>query len=178
MPTAGSVNEPGGGGPLLVGGIGLPWLRDVDFAKVFVERVEGLEWPENVLVEDLSLPAHRVLDRLVEVAPSQVVLVVSRRSEIDAPGTVRRSVLDLTPPPDDEVHQRLVESVTIGVVDVEHTLAVVRYWKGFPEGTVVIEVESGDVLSLDLGDEVEDVVEKVLVAVQEEVARQPSAATR
>ncbi len=177
MAAAGPAHEPGGGGPLLVGGIGLPWLRDVDVAKVFVERVEGLEWPQDVLVEDLSFPAHRVLDRLVEVGPSQVVLVVSRRSGIDPPGTVRRSVLDLTPPPDDEVHQRLVESVTIGVVDVEHTLAVVRYWKGFPVGTVVIEVESGDALTLDIGGDVEDVVEKVLVAVQEEVARQPTATT-
>ncbi len=103
---------------------------------------------------------------------------MSRRSEIDAPGTVRRYVLDLTPPPDDEVHQRLVESVSLGVVDVDHTLAVVRYWKGFPAGTVVIEVESGDALSLDVGGDVEDVVERVLAAVQEEVARQPSAMSR
>jgi len=161
-------------GPLLIGGIGLPWLRDLDFGTQFVRRVEGLDWPEHVLVEDLSFAAHRVLDRINEIGPSRVVLVGCMPREVDPPGTVRRYLLDLTPPPDQEVHDRLAEAAG-GIIDLDHTLAVVRYWKGFPEGTIVIEVEPGDrSFGLGFSPEVEGVVDEVLAMVQEEVAKPPS----
>src|SRR5919199_2704968 len=60
---------------VLVGGIGLPWLRDLDFGTQFVRRVEDQEWPPDVIVEDLSYAAHRVLHRLQELRPEKVVLV-------------------------------------------------------------------------------------------------------
>ena len=164
-------------GPVLVGGIGLPWLRDLDFGTQFVRRFEGLEWPEHVLVEDLSFAAHRVLDRIVEIGPSRVILVGCMPREVDPPGTVRRYQLDLTPPSDQEVHERLGESAG-GIIDLDHTLAVVRYWKGFPPGTVVIEVEPGDrSFGLGFSVEVEGVVDAVLGMVREEVAKPPSEVT-
>ena len=164
-------------GPVLVGGIGLPWLRDLDFGTQFVRRVEGLEWPENVMVEDMSFAAHRALDRLLEIKPSRVILVGCMPRESDPPGAIRRYQLDLTPPPDDEVHERMGEAAG-GIIDLDHTLAVVRYWKGFPEDTIVIEVEPGDrSFGLGFSPEVEDVVDKVLAMVQEEVALPPSEVT-
>ena len=162
---------------MLVGGIGLPWLRDLDFGTQFVRRVEGLAWPENVLVEDLSFAAHRALDRLRELVPSRVVLVGCRPREVDSPGTIRRYQLDLTPPPDEEVHERMGEAAG-GIIDLDHTLAVCRYWKGFPEDTIVIEVEPGDrSFGLGFSAEVESVVDTVLGMVQEEVAKPPSEVT-
>ena len=158
----------------LVGGIGLPWLRDLDFGTQWVRRVEGLDWPLGVVLEDLSYAGHRVLHRLQELAPAKVVLVSSFPRDIDPPGTVRRYPLDLTPPDDAEVHERLTEAVG-GVIDLDHTLAIVRYWKGFPPDTVVIEVEPGD-QSFGLGftDEVELAVETVLALVRREVAAAPA----
>lgn len=154
---------------MLVGSIGVP-LEDLDAGIQLLRRVEGLEWPEHVLVEDLSVPAHRVLDRLMEIEPSRVVLVASMPSELDFLGSVRRYVLEPAPPPVEEVHQRLVESVTLDLVDVEHTLAVVRHWQGRAERTVVIEVAPPELPSgLPFGGEVEAVVEKVLGLVHEEV---------
>ena len=164
---AATARRGGSTGPVLVAGIGLPWLQGVDLG-MFVRRIEGPGWPKDVLVEDLTFPAHRALDRLLEVAPSRVVLVVAKAAQ-DTPGTVRRSVLDLTPPPDAEVHDRLVESVTLGIVDVDHVLAVARYWRALPAGTVVIEVEPGERgFELGLSEEL-DVAERVLALVQEEV---------
>lgn len=155
--------------PVLVGGIGLPWLRDLDFGTQFVRRVEALDWPDNVLVEDLSYAAHRVLHRLQEVAPRKVVLVGAMPRDMDPPGTVRRYVLDLTPPSDEEVHDRLGEAVG-GIIDLDHTLAVVRYWKGFPPDTVVIEVEPADrSFGLGFSDEVEAAVDQVLAMVRDEL---------
>ena len=155
--------------PVLVGGIGLPWLRDLDFGTQFVRRVEDLDWPGGVIVEDLSYAAHRVLHRLQEVAPRKVVLVGAMPRDVDPPGTVRRYPLDLTPPTDEEVHDRLSEAVG-GIIDLDHTLAVVRYWKGFPPDTVVIEVEPGDrSFGLGFSDEVEAVVDQVLEMVRQEL---------
>jgi hydrogenase maturation protease len=155
---------------VLVGGIGLPWLRDLDFGTQFVRRVEQLDWPEAVVLEDLSYAAHRVLHRLQELNPAKVVLVGATPRDVDPPGTVRRYPLDPTPPPDEEVHERLGEAVG-GVIDLDHTLAVVKYWGGFPADTVVIEVEPGDTsFGLGFSDEVEASVETVLAMVREELS--------
>jgi hydrogenase maturation protease len=153
---------------VLVGGIGLPWLRDLDFGTQFVRRVEDLDWPADVVIEDLSYAAHRVLHRLQELQPEKVVLVGAMPRDVDPPGTIRRYELDLTPPPEDEVNDRLGEAVG-GIIDLDHTLAVVRYWKGFPPGTVVIEVEPGDrAFGLGFSAEVEARVDEILALVRSE----------
>jgi len=155
---------------VLVGGIGLPWLRDLDFGTQFLKRIDDVEWPEGVVLEDLSYSAHRVLHTLQDFRPDKVVLVGAMPRDIDPPGTVRRYQLDLTPPDDEEVADRLGEAVG-GIIDLDHTLAVVRYWKGFPPNTVVIEVEPGDrAFGLGFSDEVESIVDTVLEMIQEEVA--------
>lgn len=154
------------GGLTLVGGIGLPWLRDLDFGTQWIERVKDLDWPEHVLIEDLSYAAHRVLHRLQELEPARVVLVGAMPRDVDPPGTVRNYMLDLTPPPDEEVHERLGEAAG-GIIDLDHTLAVCRYWKAFPADTVVIEVEPGDrEFGLGFSDEVEAVVDDVVAMVR------------
>jgi hydrogenase maturation protease len=154
---------------VLVGGIGLPWLRDLDFGTQFLKRIDDIEWPEGVVVEDLSYSAHRVLHTLQDFLPDKVVLVGAMPRDVDPPGTIRRYQLDLTPPGDEEVADRLGEAVG-GIIDLDHTLAVVRYWKGFPTDTVVIEVEPGDrAFGLGFSEEVEAVVDTVLEMVQEEV---------
>lgn len=154
---------------VLVGGIGLPWLRDLDYGTQWVNRVEPLEWPDHVIVEDMSYAAHRVLHRLQEVRPGKVVLVGCMPRREDPPGTIRRYKLDLTPPSDDEVHQRLTEAAT-GIIDLDHTLAVVRYYREFPADTVVIEVEpEDDSFGLGFSDVVEATVDEVLELVRAEL---------
>ena len=125
---------------ILVGGIGLPWLRDLDFGTQWVNRLAGEQWGDDVLLEDLSYAAHRVMHRLQELTPDRVILVGAMPREVDPPGTIRRYQLDLTVPPLDEVHDRLTEAVG-GIIDLDHTLAVVRWAHAFPVDTVVIEIE-------------------------------------
>ncbi len=156
-------------GRTLVGGIGLPWLRDLDYGTQWVNRVAGLDWPVHVIVEDMSYAAHRVLHRLQEVRPSKVVLVGCMPRREDPPGTIRHYDLDLTPPSDEEVHQRLSEAAS-GIIDLDHTLAVARYYGEFPQDTVVIEVEpEDDTFGLGFSDVVEATVDKVLALVRTEV---------
>ena len=154
---------------VLVGGVGLPWLRDLDFGTQFIRRVTDLDWPEGVVVDDLSYAAHRVLHLLQELRPQKVVLVGAMPRDVDPPGTIRRYKLDLTPPPDQEVIDRLGEAVG-GIIDLDHTLAIIRYWKALPEDTVVIEVEPADrSFGLGFSSEVEASVEPILAMVREEV---------
>jgi hydrogenase maturation protease len=154
---------------VLVGGVGLPWMRDLDFGTQFVRRMEVLDWPGDVLVEDLSYAAHRVLHLLQEVKPDKVILVGAMPRFTDVAGTVRRYSLDLTPPSDEDVQARLGDAAG-GTIDLDHTLAVGRYWKAFPEDTVVIEVEPADrTFGLGFTDAVEAAMEPVLAMVREEV---------
>lgn len=156
-------------GRVLVGGIGLPWLRDLDYGTQWVNRVVELDWPEHVIVEDMSYAAHRVLHRLQEVRPNKVVLVGCMPRREDPPGTIRRYNLDLTPPDDDEVQDRLSEAA-MGIIDLDHTLAVVRYYGEFPPDTVVIEVEPEDEgFGLGFSETVEATVDEVLALVRSEL---------
>jgi len=154
---------------ILVGGIGLPWLRDLDYGTQWINRVADLDWPDHVIVEDMSYAAHRVLHRLQEVRPNKVVLVGCMPRREDPPGTIRRYELDLTPPDDDEVQDRLSEAA-MGIIDLDHTLAVVRYYGEFPDDTVVIEVEpEDDSFGLGFSDAVEATVDDVLALVRSEL---------
>ena len=156
-------------GTILVGGIGVPWLRDLDFGTQFINRFEGLDWPEGVLLEDLSYAAHRVMHRLQEVVPAKVIFVGAMPRDVDPPGTVRCYRLDLTPPPPQEVHERLGEAVG-GIIDLDHTLAVVRHFRALPENTIVIEVEPEDkAFGLGFSIPVERAVTEVLRLVRAEV---------
>jgi hydrogenase maturation protease len=127
----------------LVAGFGGPGMRDLDFGRQLVRYLEGLDWPEGVVVEDLSYSAPLVLHRLQELEPAKVVLVGATARGLDPPGVVRRYRPCPTSPSPHEVQRSLEESVQ-GLVDIDHTLAVARHWGGLPAETVVIEVEPAD----------------------------------
>lgn len=160
-------------GVILVGGIGLPWLRDLDFGTQWIKRQVRTDWPAGVLLEDLSYGAHRVLHTIQELNPSRIVLVGAMPRQIDPPGTIRRYRLNLEPPPAEEVHDRISEAV-MGIVDLDHTLVVVRHWNAFPADTVVVEVEPDDCeFGLGFSDSVEAVVPAITAFVQMEARRAP-----
>ena len=127
----------------LIGGFGRPGMRDLDFGRQVVECLQQLEWPEGVVVEDLSCSAPLVLHRLQELRPAKGVLVGAVARDFDLPGTLRRYPVDLTPPEPREVRRSVEESV-MGLVDLDHTLAMARHWGGLPADTTVIEVEPAD----------------------------------
>ncbi len=161
-----------GPGCTLVGGIGLPWLRDLDFGTNWLARAASLAWPDGVVLEDLSYAAHRVMHRLQELQPGRVVLLGCMPRGEDPPGTIRRYALSEVPDPDpDEVHERLGEAVG-GIVDLDHTLAVCRHWGALPADTVVIEVEPAESeFGWGFSQPVENAVDDVLDMVRHEVSR-------
>ena len=161
-----------GPGCTLVGGIGLPWLRDLDFGTNWLARAASLVWPDDVVLEDLSYAAHRVMHRIQELQPARVVLLGCMPRGTGPPGEIRRYRLSGVPDPDPgEVHKRLGEAVG-GIVDLDHTLAVCRHWDALPDDTVVIEVEPAESeFGWGFSQPVEDAVDEVLAMVRHEVSR-------
>lgn len=157
-------------GCVLVGGIGLPWLRDLDFGTNWLARAAGLAWPADVVLEDLSYSAHRVMHRLQELEPSKVVLLGCMPRGTDPAGTIRTYRLsDAEPMNDEEVHERLAESVG-GIIDLDHTIAVCRHWDALPDDALIIEVEPAESeFGWGFSEEVEAAVAAVLDIVRAEV---------
>ena len=153
----------------LIGGVGMPGLRDLDFGRQVLGYLEQLDWPDEVLVEDLSCSAHLALHRLKELRPAQVVLIGTASRGIDPPGTVRRYRLDLTSPSPEQVHQGVTETLG-GTTSLDHTLAVVRHWGGFPSDTIVIEVEPLDCsFGPGFSEELGECIEPIVAMVREEL---------
>ncbi|MGI9576578.1 MAG: hypothetical protein ACR2OH_00065 [Microthrixaceae bacterium] len=172
---SGAQVRPGGWaspGCTLIGGVGLPWLRDLDFGTNWLARAADLSWPDDVVLEDLSYSAHRVMHRLEELRPGRVILLGCMPRGSDPPGTIRRyQVSESVRPSPEEVHERLAESVG-GVIDLDHTLAVCGHWGVLPPDTVIIEVEPADrEFGWGFSQPVEEAVASVLTMVQEEVSR-------
>lgn len=153
----------------LVGGFGRPGMRDLDFGRKVIDYLQHLDWPEGVVVEDLSCAAPLVLHRLQELRPAKVVLLGAVPREFDPPATLRRYRLDLTPPAPAEVH-RSVEESAMGMVDLDHTLAMARHWGGLPVDTVIIEVEPAEAgFGLGFSDDLAACFDPILDMVREEL---------
>lgn len=163
---SGGAEQPG---CTLIGGVGLPWLSDLDFGTNWLARAANLDWPAGVLLEDLSYSAHRVMHRLQELRPRRVILI-GCMPRGDSPGTVRRYRLgDVPRPSDREVHERLTDSVG-GIIDLDHTLAVCRHWDALDDDTIVVEVEPAErEFGWGFSPPVEAAVARVLDLVRDEV---------
>ena len=154
----------------LVGGFGLPAMRDLDFGRQFVSYAEALDWPADVVVEDLACAPHLVLHRLQELGPAAVVFVGSVARGTEPPGSVRSYRLDLAPPDPGDVHDSLTEGLT-GVTEFHHTLRVLRHWGALPLDTVIVEVEPADTsfgvgFSEEVGSSIEHIVDVVRSALR------------
>jgi hydrogenase maturation protease len=157
-------------GRVFVGGVGNPWLGDLDFGPQFIHRYHDAGWPDHVEFGDAAVSAHRVLHLLQDVAPSRVIFVAGWVRG-DPPGTIRRTTPDLSPPDPDDVAARLGEAAG-GIIDFDHTLVVARYYQALPPDTVVIEVEAvEEAFSTAFSPTVEASFEPVRQMVAAEIAR-------
>lgn len=152
-----------------VGGFGRPGMRDCDFGRQVIDCLQQLDWPQDVVVEELSCAVPLVLHRLQELRPVKVVLLAAVPRRLDPPGTLRRYRVDRTRSAPEEIHRGLEESV-MGLVDLDHTLAVARHWGELPVDTVVIEVEPADTsFGLGFSDEMAACIDPILDMVREEL---------
>ncbi len=138
----------------LVAGFGRPGLRDLDFGRQLVDCLQQLDWPDGVVVEDLSCSVPLVLHRLQELRPAKVVLLGAVPRELDPPATIRRYHPDGSTAAD----------------GIDHTLTLARQLGGLPADTVVIEVEPAETsFGLGFSEELARCIDPILDMVRDEV---------
>lgn len=129
---------------VLVGGIGYRNLRDHSVGVAVVEHLELRDWPDGVSVEDISYGPIAVLQRLQDEPPERrfgrAVLVSGVNREGRLPATVTAYRWDCVLPSDEEVQRAVADAVT-GIIFLDNTAVVTRYFGALPDEVVVVEVE-------------------------------------
>ncbi len=131
-------------GRVLIGGIGYRNLRDHSAGVAVTDHLSLRDWPEGVVVEDVSYGPIAVLQRLEDEPPdrrfTRAVIVAAPSREGRLPGSVTCYRWDGMLPSPDEVQRAVADAVT-GVIFLDNTLIVTRYFGALPEEVVVVEVE-------------------------------------
>lgn len=129
--------------PTLVAGVGYHDLRDFSVGPWLAQTLREMEWPEGVVVENLSYNPVAVVHRLQEQEPSfRRWMVGGAVQRGRSPGTVTAYRWDRRLPDEDEIQARVAEAVT-GVVGLDNLLVVTAAFEAAPEAVVVVEVEPG-----------------------------------
>ena len=156
---------------VIVAGVGYRNLRDHSIGVEVVDRLAQGSWSEDVVVEDLSYNPIAVVQRLQDEPPDRAferaVIVGAVERLARPPGTVTAYRWDAVLPCDDEIQRAVTEAVT-GVIALDNTLVVGRYFGGWPGDVVVVEVEPA---VHEFGDTLSDVVARVFDPVCALVAR-------
>jgi hydrogenase maturation protease len=127
-------------GHTLVGGIGYRFLRDHSASMVALDRLAAEDWPEGVVVEDVSYGPIALVPRLEEGGFRRTILLgaVSRAGR--RAGTVTAYRWDGILPGTDDIQVAVTEAVT-GVISLDNALVITRHFRALPDETVVIEIE-------------------------------------
>jgi len=129
---------------VIAGGVGYPDLCDYSIGIEVQERLSARDAPANVVVEDLSYNPIAIIQRLDDEPAGDrfgrmVVISAVKRGNRPA-GTVSCYRWDGVMPADEEI-QRMVTDAVTGIIAVENTLVIGRYFRGLPDEVVVVEVE-------------------------------------
>ncbi len=154
---------------VIVGGVAYPDLCDYSIGIDVQERLSEREAPPNVLVEDISYNPIAIIQRLDDESDADrfgrlVVVSAVKRGNRPA-GTVSAYRWDGGMPDEEEI-QRMVTDAVTGIIAVENTLVIARYFKALPDEVVVVEVEPethefGAALSAEVAAAFDDICELV-----------------
>ncbi|MEO5580929.1 MAG: hypothetical protein ABIR58_09730 [Gemmatimonadaceae bacterium] len=129
---------------VIVGGVAYPDLCDYSIGIEVQERLSGRAAPPNVVVEDLSYNPIAIIQRLgdepVDDQFGRMVVISAVKRGNRPAGTVSCYRWDGGMPDDEEV-QRMVTDAVTGIIALENTLVIARYFKALPDEVVVVEVE-------------------------------------
>ncbi len=127
---------------ILVAGVGYQHLSDLSFGSVLVERMQTLEWPEEVQVEDFGWGPISIL-HWFEESPGRkfgraiFAGAIERGRE---PGKLYTYAW-LAEKPDPEVVQERISEALTGVISLENLLIIAHHFDALPSDTTVIELE-------------------------------------
>ena len=162
----------------LIGGIGYRDLRDHSVGVMVSDRLEARTWPSHIVVEDISYNPIAVVQRFEDEPQTdrfeRAILVGATARGSRPPGTVTAYRWDGALPGDDIVQAAVAEAVT-GVIALDNTLIIGRYFGGLPLDIVVVDVEPevhefGEALSARLEETFGDLCELVTRLALDETA--------
>jgi len=127
---------------ILVAGVGYQHLSDLSFGSVLVERMQAMEWPEEVQVEDFGWGPISILHWFEESPGTKFdraifAGAVERGRE---PGNLYTYAW-LAEKPDPEVVQERISEALTGVISLENLLIIAQHFDALPADTTVIELE-------------------------------------
>lgn len=130
----------------LVGAVGYRNLRDFSAAFAVLEGLSPQDLGDDVVLEDTSYNPIAVVQWLQGLSADERfdrAIFVSSLERGRAPGTVTAYRWDGDMPPDDQVQQSVTEAVT-GIIALENTVVIGRYFNVLPSEIVLIEIEPRD----------------------------------
>ena len=127
---------------ILVAGVGYQHLSDLSFGSVLVERMQAMEWPDDVCIEDFGWGPISIL-HWFEESPGRkferaiFAGAVERGRE---PGKLYTYAW-LADKPDPEVVQERISEALTGVISLENLLIIAQHFEALPSDTTVVELE-------------------------------------
>ena len=127
---------------ILVAGVGYQHLSDLSFGSVLVERMQAMEWPDDVCIEDFGWGPISIL-HWFEESPGKrferaiFAGAVERGRE---PGKLYTYAW-LADKPDPEVVQVRISEALTGVISLENLLIIAQHFEALPPDTTVVELE-------------------------------------
>jgi hydrogenase maturation protease len=129
---------------VLVGSVGYRNLSDHSFGILVIEALAERPWPSAVSIEDISYNPIAVVQRLHDEPADQPFELAILVSAAERPGRAQGSLSiyrwDNALPGPDDIQACVAEAVT-GVISLDNTLVVTRYFNGLPPTVAVVEVE-------------------------------------
>ena len=127
---------------LLIAGVGYQYLGDLSFGPKLVEQLQGMDWPEEVRVEDFGYGPLAILDWFEESPGKRferaiLAGAVERGREPGTLSTYSWFAGTLDP---DLVQERILEAGS-GVISLENLLIVAQHFGALPAHTSVVELE-------------------------------------
>ncbi len=127
---------------ILVAGVGYQHLSDLSFGSVLVERMQAMDWPDDVCIEDFGWGPISIL-HWFEESPGRkferaiFAGAVERGRE---PGKLYTYAW-LADRPDPEVVQERISEALTGVISLENLLIIAQHFEALPSDTTVVELE-------------------------------------
>lgn len=129
---------------VLIAGVGYHFLRDLSVGPVLVPRLQQLDWPPGVEIDDLSFGPIAVVQRFQD-RPGYYdrIVFVAGVERGRSPGQVHCYRWAGELPDDEEVQQRVNEAVT-GVISLDNLLIIAGRFGVLPPDVRVVELEPED----------------------------------
>ena len=127
---------------ILIAGVGYQFLGDLSFGPKLVERLRGMDWPEEVRVEDFGYGPLAILDWFEESPGKKferVILAGAVERGREPGAMVTYGWISGTPDP--EVVQERILEAGAGVISLENLLVVAQHFEALPADTSVVELE-------------------------------------